>query len=144
MIGARHPLVQLTLARFREFARQPETVFWVFAFPLLLAIALGIAFRNRPPDRVRIALSLHDGAAHHHPVGEQAAPGSRGFRSGAMYRRQDWFADLEFSYDMSIPNVAHLEPQRGGRDLPICRNCREQGCNADDNSQRINKAASNG
>ncbi len=40
--------------------------------------------------------------------------GSRGFRSGAMYRRQDWFADLDFSYDMSVPNVAHLEPQRGG------------------------------
>jgi hypothetical protein len=39
---------------------------------------------------------------------------SRGFRSGAMYRRQDWFDALEFSYDMSVPNVAHLEPQRGG------------------------------
>lgn len=40
--------------------------------------------------------------------------GSRGFRSGAMYRRQDWFVGLDFSYDMSVPNVAHLEPQRGG------------------------------
>jgi hypothetical protein len=39
---------------------------------------------------------------------------SRGFRAGAMYRRQDWFDALEFSYDMSVPNVAHLEPQRGG------------------------------
>ena len=38
--------------------------------------------------------------------------GSRGFRSGAMYRRQDWFAALDISYDMSVPNVAHLEPQR--------------------------------
>jgi hypothetical protein len=38
----------------------------------------------------------------------------RGFRSGAMYRRQDWFSAFEFSYDMSVPNVAHLEPQRGG------------------------------
>jgi hypothetical protein len=40
--------------------------------------------------------------------------GSRGFRSGAMYRRQDWLAALDISYDMSVPNVAHLEPQRGG------------------------------
>ena len=40
--------------------------------------------------------------------------GSRGFRSGAMNRRQEWFAVLEASYDMSVPNVAHLEPQRGG------------------------------
>jgi hypothetical protein len=37
-----------------------------------------------------------------------------GFRSGAMYREQDWFGAFEFSYDMSVPNVAHLEPQRGG------------------------------
>jgi len=39
---------------------------------------------------------------------------SHGFRSGVMYRRQDWFDAFELSYDMSVPNVAHLEPQRGG------------------------------
>lgn len=37
-----------------------------------------------------------------------------GFRSAAMYREQDWYDAFEFSYDMSVPNVAHLEPQRGG------------------------------
>jgi hypothetical protein len=31
-----------------------------------------------------------------------------------MYRKQDWFGALEFAYDMSVPNAAHLEPQRGG------------------------------
>jgi hypothetical protein len=40
--------------------------------------------------------------------------GAEGFRSGAMYRNQDWYDFLAFSYDMSVPNVAHLEPQRGG------------------------------
>ena len=40
--------------------------------------------------------------------------GSRGFRSGAMYRRQEWLSALDISYDMSVPNVAHLEPQGGG------------------------------
>lgn len=40
--------------------------------------------------------------------------GARGFRAGCMYRNQDWFDAFEFSYDMSVPNVAHLEPQRGG------------------------------
>jgi hypothetical protein len=40
--------------------------------------------------------------------------GCDGFRSGAMYREQDWFGAFEFSYDMSVPNAAHLEPQRGG------------------------------
>ena len=39
---------------------------------------------------------------------------SLGFRSGAMYRNQEWFQALDVSYDMSVPNVAHLEPQRGG------------------------------
>jgi len=43
-----------------------------------------------------------------------AAFGSRGFRAGVMYRNQEWFDDLDVSYDMSVPNVAHLEPQRGG------------------------------
>jgi hypothetical protein len=39
---------------------------------------------------------------------------TRGFRAGAMYRNQEWFGALDISYDMSVPNVAHLEPQRGG------------------------------
>ena len=40
--------------------------------------------------------------------------GLRGFRAGSMHRRQEWFHMLEFDYDMSVPNVAHLEPQSGG------------------------------
>lgn len=39
---------------------------------------------------------------------------TRGFRAGAMYRKQEWYDVFEFSYDMSVPNVAHLEPLRGG------------------------------
>jgi len=40
--------------------------------------------------------------------------GASGFRAGVMYRNLDWYGAYEFSYDMSMPNVAHLEPQRGG------------------------------
>jgi hypothetical protein len=40
--------------------------------------------------------------------------GSRGFRSGILYRRLDWYDAFEFSYDMSVPNVGHLDPQPGG------------------------------
>jgi glycosyltransferase involved in cell wall biosynthesis len=40
--------------------------------------------------------------------------GASGFRSAILYRRQRWFDALDFSYDMSVPNVAHLDPQRGG------------------------------
>ena len=52
---ANHALVQLTLTRFREFLREPEALFWVFIFPILLAGGLGLAFRNRPADVLRIA-----------------------------------------------------------------------------------------
>jgi hypothetical protein len=40
--------------------------------------------------------------------------GAEGFRSAILYRKQDWYHALEFAYDMSVPNVAHLDPQRGG------------------------------
>jgi len=39
---------------------------------------------------------------------------ARGFRAGAMYRVLDWYDAYDFSYDMSVPNVARLEPKRGG------------------------------
>jgi ABC-2 type transport system permease protein len=49
-------IVQLTLVRFREFLREPEALFWVFIFPVLLTAGLGLAFRNRPPDKIAVAL----------------------------------------------------------------------------------------
>ncbi|MDR3718647.1 MAG: ABC transporter permease [Bryobacteraceae bacterium] len=51
-----HPLAQLTLVRFREFLREPEALFWVFVFPILLAAGLGLAFRNRPPEVLQIGV----------------------------------------------------------------------------------------
>src|SRR5688572_28736421 len=42
--GARNPLVELTLVRLREFVREPEALFWAFIFPIILSLALGIAF----------------------------------------------------------------------------------------------------
>ena len=41
-------LWQLTLARFREFIREPAALFWVYGFPLILAFTLGLAFREHP------------------------------------------------------------------------------------------------
>jgi ABC-type polysaccharide/polyol phosphate export permease len=49
-------LGELTLTRLRLFVREPSAVFWTFGFPILLSIALGIAFRNRPPEAVHIAI----------------------------------------------------------------------------------------
>jgi ABC-2 type transport system permease protein len=50
------PLRELTLARMRIFFREPGAVFWTFGFPLLLSIALGIAFRNRPAEPSIVAV----------------------------------------------------------------------------------------
>jgi ABC-type multidrug transport system permease subunit len=49
-------LRQLTLARFREFTREPEAIFWTFVFPLLLAGGLAIAFRDKAPEQSIIAI----------------------------------------------------------------------------------------
>jgi ABC-2 type transport system permease protein len=48
-------LFQLTSARFRLFFREPEAVFWIFVFPILLSVGLSIAFRNRPADVLQVA-----------------------------------------------------------------------------------------
>ena len=51
------PVVQLTLASIRGFYREPEALFWVFGFPIVLAFALGIAFKNRGPEELRVAVA---------------------------------------------------------------------------------------
>jgi ABC-type multidrug transport system permease subunit len=52
----RSPLVELTVARIKEFLREPEAIFWVFAFPILLTLALGYAFREKAPDRIPVGV----------------------------------------------------------------------------------------
>lgn len=50
------PLVQLILTRIREFMREPDHLFWVLVFPVLLAAGLGLAFRNRPAEILKVAV----------------------------------------------------------------------------------------
>lgn len=50
------PLFELTVARLKEFLREPEAVFWVFAFPVLMALALGVAFRSERTQEVVVGL----------------------------------------------------------------------------------------
>jgi ABC-type multidrug transport system permease subunit len=52
----RPPIVELAVTRTKEFVRESEALFWVFGFPLILALALGFAFREKPPDRVPVAV----------------------------------------------------------------------------------------
>ncbi|MEO7685137.1 MAG: hypothetical protein ABIU86_14495, partial [Gemmatimonadaceae bacterium] len=55
---AERSIVQLTLARFRGFIREPEAVFWTFVFPILLAVGLGVAFRSRVPEQPHVGVLL--------------------------------------------------------------------------------------
>jgi len=56
-MATRSPLYELTVTRVKEFLRQGEAVFWVFGFPILLALALGFAFRDKAPDRIAIGVA---------------------------------------------------------------------------------------
>jgi len=94
-----HPLWQLVLMRWRIFVREPSAIFWTYAFPLLLALALGVAFRNRPPEAVEVAV--------------QALPGAESWRdalskSGSVHVR--W---LE-------PQAAHAALRSGKVSLVVC------------------------
>ncbi len=64
----------------------------------------GRLFRNQAVFRERVARIN----------GYARAFEAAGFRSAVMYRNQDWLRELSVDYDMSVPNVAHLDPQRGG------------------------------
>ncbi|MGH9870751.1 MAG: ABC transporter permease [Candidatus Polarisedimenticolia bacterium] len=56
------PLEQLLKSRLREFFREPEAIFWVYGFPVLLAVGLGIAFREKPPEQIRVDLAAEASA----------------------------------------------------------------------------------
>ena len=55
-VARQHPLGQLALMRLRIFVREPAALFWTYGFPVLLALVLGTAFRNRPPEPVDVAV----------------------------------------------------------------------------------------
>jgi ABC-2 type transport system permease protein len=69
-------LYQLTSTRFRLFLREPEAIFWVFIFPILLAVGLGIAFRNRPADVLPVGATT--------PQLTQALAADKGLNATAM------------------------------------------------------------
>ncbi|TVR58857.1 MAG: ABC transporter permease [Gemmatimonadales bacterium] len=58
-------LVQLTLIRIRVMLREPEIIFWVFAFPILLAVGIGLAFSDPSPDQVEVVVVESPDAPRH-------------------------------------------------------------------------------
>jgi ABC-type multidrug transport system permease subunit len=112
--GYRHLLV----ARMLELKREPEVVFWVFAFPLLLALGLGIAFRNKPADVVSLAIvrgadsedaqALLARSPQHATFKIQVLPADEarnGFRLGKfdLVIEPDGKGGLEYRYDPDRP-----------------------------------------
>lgn len=57
-----HALKELWLCRVRQFYREPEAVFWTYVFPLIMIVGLGIAFRNRPAERIAVDVVESDGS----------------------------------------------------------------------------------
>ena len=60
--GAWHPLVELTLARLREIFREPEALFWAFIFPILMSVAMAVAFPSSTSTPVAVGVRDGDGA----------------------------------------------------------------------------------
>lgn len=102
-------IVQLTLARFRGFIREPEAVFWTFVFPILLAVGLGVAFRSRAPEKphvgvIEAASPLVDALKHDSSViiDEMTdSSAARALRTGkvAMLVRIKGANEVEYVYD---------------------------------------------
>jgi len=123
MMLERSPLWQLTHARMMGFLREPEALFWVFAFPLLLALALGIAFRNSGPQKSNVGVVLGPGAdsvlAALRASPElsvktySASDADQALRRGkaAVMVRPDATGPATLSYDPARPEtrLAHLE-----------------------------------
>jgi len=106
-----HPLTQLTLVRLREFIREPEALFWVFFFPLLLTAGLGLAFRNTPADVLTVGIVGADRTVLEHastlavePFGT-AEDGLRALREGKVALLVEPRADgsMLYHYDDTNP-----------------------------------------
>jgi ABC-type multidrug transport system permease subunit len=92
-------LYQLTSTRFRLFLREPEALFWVFVFPILLAVGLGIAFRNRPADVLAVGATS--------PQLTQALNGDKGLSAAMM-------DEAEGTHDLTTGRILLLAIQDVG------------------------------
>jgi ABC-type polysaccharide/polyol phosphate export permease len=106
---------ELTLLRIRTFLREPEALFWTFGFPILMAIGLGLAFREQPVETVRVA--VEQGSIGEHYLGalsrapgvearvEPAAVAARALRKGdvSLVLSGGAAGPLVYRYDASRP-----------------------------------------
>ena len=74
-MGRVQELKQLSWVRFLLFLREPEAVFWVFLFPVVLALVLGLAFKSRSAETVPVGIVEGNGPhqLRHHPAARGCA-----------------------------------------------------------------------
>ncbi len=109
-----HPLFQLVIYRLREFCRQPEAVFWVYGFPVLMVVALGIAFQNKRAEPITVdavissslayegALRADDRFKLHLDTEEECRRRLRTAKSDLFIRTGE--QGLEYVFDPTQPN----------------------------------------
>ena len=113
-------IVELTLSRFREFIRQPEAIFWVFAFPILLAVALGFAFSDSEPEPIPVGvvrgetddlLDALQGSPALIPRVYTREEGREALRTGAISLLVEREKNLSYRFDPTRPDsrIARLE-----------------------------------
>ncbi len=114
------PLAELTLARLREFYREPEALFWVYGFPIMLVVGLGIAFRNQPVEHIAVdviegprakavvdALATHEKFVPQVVTKEEARVDLRTGRTELVVTPgTETTPSYEYSYDPSRPESA--------------------------------------
>ncbi|MHC5109102.1 MAG: ABC transporter permease [Planctomycetota bacterium] len=49
-------LYHLATVRIKQYIREPEAMFWAYGFPLIMAIVLGLAFRNQPEETTMLTV----------------------------------------------------------------------------------------
>jgi ABC-2 type transport system permease protein len=106
--GRQHPLWQLTLMRWRIFVREPSALFWTYGFPVVLALALGIAFRNRPPEPVEVAV--------------EAAPGCEAWRDALATNSQmhvRWLSPQQAREALRVGKVSVVVGRQDGSPLSL-------------------------
>ena len=91
----------LLTARLLELKREPEVIFWVFGFPILLALGLGIAFRNKPADVTPVAIVAGPGAQNARSL-LQASPRGSSFRADILEEQQAQQGFRLGKYDLVI------------------------------------------
>jgi ABC-2 type transport system permease protein len=114
------PLRELMVARVRGFLREPEALFWVFGFPILMSLGLGLAFREKGPERAAVAVERGSVAERWMPALRaareldvkvlDAEPAAQALRKGSVAVVLGGSRELVFRFDPARPEsrVARL------------------------------------